>query len=73
MKSYPSYILCILRESIDLDPSDTQYDEEFNTQWSQDEVFESVMSYEATYNPSRVKEFIKDIYGIDLNNISKEG
>ena len=68
-KTYPEYILKILRESVNISGDDTQHDKEFNTQWSKDEVFDSVMSYEATYNPIRVKEFVKDIYGVDLDSM----
>jgi predicted RNA-binding Zn-ribbon protein involved in translation (DUF1610 family) len=63
---YPEWILAILRESVNIDRYDTQHDEEFNTKWSKDEVFDSVMRYEATYNPTKIKEFIRDIYGVDL-------
>lgn len=71
-KKYPEYILRILRESVGIEPYDTQHDEEFNTQWSQNEVFDSVMGYEATFNPTRVKEFVKDIYGVNLDEVSNE-
>lgn len=60
------YILQILRESVGVDKYDTQHDEEFNNKWPKDEIFDSVMRYEATFNPVRVKEFIRDIYGVDL-------
>jgi hypothetical protein len=68
-REYPEYILKILRESVGINKTDTQHDEEFNT-WSANEVFDSVMRYEMDPNPIRVKDLIIGIYGIDLDKIN---
>ena len=66
---YPKDIMEALRQRTNLEPDDTSRDEEISLM-SPNEVFEEVLEWDGMRNYSRtIKRWIKDIYGIDLNEM----
>ena len=67
--TYPENILRLVRQNLDLEPTDTSMDEEINAM-SRNEVFNRVCEWEGLIGYGRViREWIKDIYGINLDEI----
>lgn len=65
--TYPENILRLVRQNLDLEPTDTSMDEEINAM-SRNEIFNRVCEWEGLIGYGRVIcEWIKDIYGIDLD------
>lgn len=69
---YPEHIMRTLRIQGDLEPIDTSLDEELYNQYSSNEAFRAVLNWEGIVNyDTKIKNWIKDIYGVDLDSISK--
>lgn len=67
--NYPESILKIVRQNLDLEPTDTSRDEDIQNM-SRAEVLERVCSWEGLIGYAEtIKEWIKDIYGINLDEI----
>lgn len=67
--TYPENILRLVRQNLDLEPTDTSMDEEINAM-SRNEVLNCVCEWEGLIGYGRViREWIKDIYGINLDEI----
>ena len=67
--TYPENILRLVRQNLDLESTDTSMDEEINAM-SRNEVFNRVCEWEGLIGYGRViREWIKDIYGIDLDRM----
>lgn len=66
---YPKDIMEALRQRKDLEPDDTSRDEEISLM-SPNEVFEEVLEWDGLISyVYKIKRWIKDIYGIDLNEM----
>lgn len=66
---YPKDIMEALRQRKDLEPDDTSRDDEISLM-SPNEVFEEVLGWDGLCNYAyKIKRWIKDIYGIDLNEV----
>lgn len=71
MNNYPEYILRRLRLREDLDGNDTSMDEQFNN-YLPNKVFKEVCEWEGLFGWYEIlKGWIKAIYGIDLDNVTK--
>lgn len=67
--TYPENILRLVRQNLDLEPTDTSIDEEINAM-SQNEVLDRVCEWEGLIGYGEViREWIKDIYGVDLDRM----
>ena len=67
--TYPENILRLVRQNLDIEPTDTSMDEEINAM-SRNEVLDRVCEWEGLIGYGRViREWIKDIYGVDLNRM----
>ena len=67
--TYPDNILRLVRQNLDLEPTDTSMDDEINAM-SQNEVLNRVCEWEGLIGYGRViREWIKDIYGINLDEM----
>ena len=67
--TYPENILRLVRQNLDIEPTDTSMDEEINAM-SRNEVLDRVCEWEGLIGYGRViREWIKDIYGIDLDRM----
>ena len=65
--TYPENILRLVRQNLDLDPTDTSMDDEINAM-SRNEVLDRVCEWEGLIGYGEViREWIKDIYGVDLD------
>ena len=65
--TYPENILRLVRQNLDIEPTDTSMDEEINAM-SRNEVLDRVCEWEGLIGYGRViREWIKDIYGVDLD------
>jgi len=70
VKQYPEYILKKLRQRQGLIESDKSHDDQLN-KMSPDEVFEECLEWEGLINYHYIlKNWTKDIYGVDLDNIN---
>lgn len=69
---YPENILKFLRKREGLEPQDTSQDEELN-KLSPDKVFEKIVVWNGLLGDydTIIKEWIKDIYRVDLENRGK--
>lgn len=66
---YLEHIMEILRQRLGLDEDDTSRDEEINI-YTPSEAFEEVLTWEGFLGYAyTIKSWIKDIYGIDLDDI----
>lgn len=66
---YPENIMCMVRQYMGLEPDDEKYDDEILSMKSS-EVFGMVCEWEGLIGYGRViREWIKDIYGIDLDKV----
>lgn len=66
---YPKDIMEALRQRKYLEPDDSSRDEEISLM-SPNEVFEEVLEWNGICNYAHtIKRWIKDIYGIDLNEV----
>lgn len=66
---YPKDIMEALRQRKNLAPDDTSRDDEISLM-SPNEVFEEVLEWDGLISYARtIKCWIKDIYGIDLNEM----
>ena len=64
---YPENILRLVRQNLDIESTDTSMDEEINNM-SRNEVLNRVCEWEGLIGYGRViREWIKDIYGVDLD------
>ena len=64
---YPENILRIVRQYLDIEPTDTSKDDEINTM-NQSEILNCVCTWEGLIGYGRViRNWIKDIYGINLD------
>lgn len=64
---YPENIIRIVRQSLDLEPTDTSKDDEINVM-SRSEILDCVCEWEGLIGYGRViRNWIKDIYGINLD------
>ena len=69
MNKYPEHIMEILRQRLGLDEDDTSRDDEINI-YTPSEAFEEVCNWEGLLGyADTIKEWIEDIYGIDLDDI----
>ena len=67
--TYPENILRLVRQNLDIEPTDTSMDEEINNM-SRNEVLNRVCEWEGLIDYGRViREWIKDIYGVDLDRM----
>lgn len=67
--TYPENILRLVRQNLDLEKIDTSMDEEINNM-SRNEVLDRVCEWEGLIGYSEViREWIKDIYGVDLDRM----
>ena len=67
--TYPENILRLVRQNLDLEPTDTSMDEEINAM-SRNEIFNRVCEWEGLIGYGRViHEWIKDIYSVDLDKV----
>ncbi len=65
--TYPENILRIVRQNLDLEPTDTIKDDDINVM-SQSEILNCVCEWEGLIGYGRVIcNWIKDIYGINLD------
>jgi hypothetical protein len=65
--SYPENILRIVRQNLDLEPTDTIKDDDINAM-SQPEILNCVCEWEGLIGYGRtIRDWIKDIYGINLD------
>jgi hypothetical protein len=65
--TYPENILRIVRQNLNLEPTDASKDDEINAM-SQSEIFNCVCEWEGIIGYSRtIRGWIKDIYGINLD------
>ena len=70
MDKYSEYIMAALRQRLDLEADDTSRDKEINS-YSPNEAFEELLAWEGFIGYARhIKMWIKDIYGIDLDEVS---
>jgi len=68
MKEYPEYILRTLRQREGLEETDTSMDDKFNN-YSPNKVFKEILEWEGIIGwDNIIKSWIRDIYGVDLNN-----
>lgn len=67
---YPEYILKMLRQGQDLDENDTSLDDELN-KMSKSRAFLEVLNWNGLLGrwDIDIKNWIRDIYGVDLNEI----
>lgn len=66
---YPKDIMEALRQRKHLEPDDTSRDDEISLM-SPNEVFEEVLEWDGLISYAyKIKRWIKDIYGIDLNEM----
>lgn len=66
---YPTYILRKLRQREDLDENDESMDKIFN-EMSPDAVLSEVCMWEGLIGyGSTIKEWVEDIYGVDLDEV----
>lgn len=64
---YPNYIMEKVRQRLGVESYDTSRDEEINGM-SKDNVFSAVLEWEGIIGYAwTIKDWIKDIYGIELN------
>ena len=64
---YPENILRIVRQNLNLEPTDTSIDDEINAM-SQSKILDCVCEWEGLIGYGRViRNGIKDIYGINLD------
>lgn len=69
-KKYSNYIISELRSIRDLEENDNSSDDEINL-LSRNEVFNELCDYEGLVGYGRkIKDWIKDIYGINLDEIN---
>ena len=67
--TYPENILGLVRQNLDLEPTDTSMDEEINAM-SRNEVLDRVCEWEGLIGYGEIiREWIKDIYGVDLDRM----
>lgn len=67
--TYPENILRLVRQNLDLEPTDTSMDEEINNM-SQNEVLDRVCEWAGFIGYGEViREWIKDIYGVGLDRM----
>lgn len=67
--TYPENILRLVRQNLDLDPTDTSMNDEINAM-SRNEVLNRVCEWEGLIAYGKViREWIKDIYGVDLDKV----
>ena len=67
--TYPENILRLVRQNLDLKPTDTSMDEEINNM-SRNEVLNRVCEWEGLIGYGRViREWINDIYGVNLDRM----
>ena len=65
--TYPENILRLVRQNLDIEPTDISMDEGINNM-SRNEVLNRVCEWEGLIGYGRViREWIKDIYGVDLD------
>ena len=65
--NYPENILRLVRQNLNLEPTDTSSDEDIQSM-SREEVLERVCRWEGLIGYSEtIREWIKDIYGINLD------
>ena len=65
--AYPENILRIVRQNLDLEPTDTSRDDDINAM-SQSEILNCVCEWEGFIGYGRtIRGWIKDIYGINLD------
>lgn len=65
--TYSENILRIVRQNLNLEPTDTSKDDEINAM-SQSKILDCVCEWEGLIGYSRViRGWIKDIYGINLD------
>lgn len=70
--TYPEHILRKLRQRENLEPTDKSKDSIFN-ELSPGIVFDEVCNWEGLINYSyTIKNWIKDVYGVDLEEIVKK-
>ena len=68
---YPEYIVKKLRKRRGLDENDTCEDN-FINEYSQSEVFSEVLTWDGLIGwDYYIKEYVKDIYGLDLDELNK--
>lgn len=69
---YPEYIMAILRQRLNLEPTDTSRDTEINL-YTPNEAFEEVLNWEGFIGwAGTIKTWIDSIYGINLNDVENE-
>lgn len=70
---YPEYILRVLRQRSDLGERDPQFDEMFQSM-APDKVFADILEWNGLLGgwEYRIKHWIKDIYGVDIDKASKQ-
>ena len=67
--TYPENILRLVRQNLDLEPTDTSMDDEINNM-SRNEVLNRVCEWEGLIAYGKViHEWIKDIYSVDLDKV----
>lgn len=67
--TYPENILRLIRQNLDLEPTDTSMDDEINAM-SRNEVLDRVCEWEGLIGYGKViREWIKDIYSVDLDRM----
>lgn len=70
MNKYPENIMRDLRQRKGLEPNDTTCDDEINT-LTPNEAFEEVLEWDGLIDYAyTIKQWIKDIYGINLNEVN---
>ena len=69
MNKYPENIMRYLRQRKGLEPDDTTCDDEINLM-TPNEAFEEVLMWDGLIGHGyKIKSWIEDIYGIDLNEV----
>lgn len=70
---YPKYIMCYMRQRWGLDANDTSKDEIFN-EMNPDQIFGNVLIWNGLLGgwDHQIKGWIKDIYGIDIDEESEK-
>ena len=68
---YPEYIMRDLRQREDLEPGDTSQDEELQSM-DADMILNEVCNWNGFVGWSQqIKNWVEDIYGVDLNEINQ--
>lgn len=66
MNKYPDYIMCYVRQNLDLQPDDTSEDDAINAM-DESEVFSRVCDWNGLLGyGNTIRIWIKDIFGKDL-------